>query len=471
MGDIDLWLKLTCDKRRGDKDGAQQGTPIFTEVRVEAERDYDRSLFSTPVRRLADKTQVFPLESHDSVRNRLTHSLEVSNLARSFGVRLVAHEKWDGQLARRVPAMLAAAGLCHDIGNPPFGHQGEFTIQSWFLDNKDKMLEGLSDAQQGDFLKFEGNAQTFRLLTRLQHPRVDNGLDLTWGTLASLTKYPCVAGSTSSSHIATKKHGIFLSEMDRAEAMWEQTGLGPGKRHPFAYVIEACDDICYAMIDAEDSIKKSIASIHDLLSYLEEHSESDETVQNLVEAGRRHFKNYRKIANISSQELNDVSVQRLRVDVIGKALDDAFSTFSSHRNELMNGSMSSELTKAGKCSQLVKVLKDFDRLHGYEHRPVKELELKGAQSLRAVLGVMSHAILAVEETFPNHKRKLSATDSYLYSRISEGYRRAYEQALASGNADLPRRYSSCQLLTDAVSGMTDGYLLRLVDELRHLDLL
>lgn len=471
MSDQDTWLRLTCDKRYGDRDNQTKspGKTPYPEVRIEAERDYDRSLFSTPVRRLADKTQVFPLEAHDSVRTRLTHSLEVSNLARSFGVRLVAEKQWTSELSRRVPAMLAAAGLCHDLGNPPFGHQGERAIQTWFERNP-TALEGVDDDHRKDFLKFEGNAQTFRLLTRLQHPRSEQGLDLTWGTLASLTKYPCFSSSTGKSLVATKKHGIFASEKERAERMWQETGLGQGQRHPFAYVVEACDDICYAMIDAEDSVKKSIASIHDLLSFLEEHAGGDTVITELVKAGRGYFKKYREIPAISSQELNDVSVQRLRVDVIGRALSDVFTTFQQYEPSLVNGSFSNDLV--GKCDSgpLIKQLKRFDRLHGYEYRPVKELELRGEQAIQTALETLSAAVFGVERLFPHHGKGLTASQSYLYSRISEGYRRAYEMALADESPSLPRRYFSCQLLTDAISGMTDTYLLRFVDELRELGL-
>ena len=180
--------------------------------RTEFERDYDRILFATPTRRLADKTQVFPMEENDSIRTRLTHSHEVSNLARSIGVRLAFehaeevfgtdHEKLN--VKRNVPSLLAAVGLAHDLGNPPFGHQGEIAMQQWFAE------KFANEGIDVDFSEFDGNAQTFRLLTRLQLLNDDFGLNLTVGTLAALIKYPSIYGSANKGGF--KKYGVFKSE-------------------------------------------------------------------------------------------------------------------------------------------------------------------------------------------------------------------------------------------------------------------
>ena len=250
------WIKLLNSERRKHAGNKQRSEPDETEERTEIERDYDRILFSTPVRRLADKTQVFPLERNDSVRNRLTHSHEVANLARSIGTSLV----WGHKVAddvkgskRDIPAMLAAVGLAHDLGNPPFGHQGEHAIQSWFkakAENEPRAFEGLNKAQKSDFFNFDGNAQTFRLVTRLQLVDHEYGLDLTYGTLAALLKYPCDASNVSKDNAATKKSGVFQSEKVIAEEVWKQTGLRLGQRHPLTYIMEACDDIAYSVFAA-----------------------------------------------------------------------------------------------------------------------------------------------------------------------------------------------------------------------------
>ena len=247
------WNKLLCSERR--KDNHDKPESMETGIgREEIERDYDRILFSAPTRRLADKTQVFPMEKNDSVRNRLTHSLEVSNLARSIGIRLAFNHRdpiWGNsadelKVERTVPALLAALGLAHDLGNPPFGHQGEKSIGQWF---RKKGIGGK------DFKNFDGNCQTFRLLARLQILNDDYGLNLTYATLAGMMKYP-VFSSTSCHRY--KKFGLFKSEKDVAGDVWNATGLDEGIRHPMAYVMEACDDIAYSVIDAEDTVKKTM---------------------------------------------------------------------------------------------------------------------------------------------------------------------------------------------------------------------
>jgi len=251
------WEKLLNNIRRKEIHGSQESMRTGVN-RTECERDYDRILFATPTRRLADKTQVFPMEENDSIRTRLTHSYEVCNLARSIGVRLAFEhaEKVFGSdheqlvVKRNVPSLLAAVGLAHDLGNPPFGHQGEIAMQQWFKENK----FGDNIKIEVDFLNFDGNAQAFRLLTRLQVLNDEFGLNLTLGTLAGLIKYPSIYGSTNKGGF--NKFGIFKSEKSIIQEVWENTGLNEGIRHPLAYVMEACDDIAYSIIDAEDTVKK-----------------------------------------------------------------------------------------------------------------------------------------------------------------------------------------------------------------------
>jgi dGTPase len=213
---IDWEPLLNEGRRKKESQSAAGATPKISraETRTEIERDFDRILFSTPVRRLADKTQVFPLDKNDSVRTRLTHSHEVSNLARSIGSALAFNFEIAASVEnskRNLPALLALTGLAHDLGNPPFGHQGEGAMQSWFTDNQDTVLEGLIDEQhRQDFLKFEGNAQGFRLLTRLQLINDDFGLDLTHASLTALMKYPTPSHQVDKNHVAKKKHGFLL---------------------------------------------------------------------------------------------------------------------------------------------------------------------------------------------------------------------------------------------------------------------
>lgn len=253
--------------------------------RTPHEKDYDRILFSSAVRRLSDKTQVFPLEENDSVRTRLTHSHEVANLARSIGLRAWnENEKIFGDhtdFQRTVAPLLAASGLAHDLGNPPFGHQGEAAISAWFVSRKDWIfdrkskgggdIEAVDAHYRNEFLKFDGNPQSIRLLTRLQTSKGEVGLDLTAAAILACMKYPVGANGVESSHPAKKKYGYFCSEKTVIDWAREETGLREGQRHPLSWITEAADDTAYSILDVEDSMKKGILSPDDLLTILSVH--------------------------------------------------------------------------------------------------------------------------------------------------------------------------------------------------------
>ncbi|WP_135005058.1 dGTP triphosphohydrolase, partial [Pseudomonas savastanoi] len=283
------WNLLLNEGRRKDRLKTKD-ISATANGRFEIERDYDRILFSAPTRRLADKTQVFPLDKNDSVRTRLTHSHEVATLARSIGLRLVYENialfksaKSAEFLQRSIPALLAAIGLVHDLGNPPFGHQGEYAIRNWFKKHEDEVFSGDSEAAR-DFLNFDGNAQTVRLVTKLQILNDQFGLNLTYATIAALIKYPV---STKSIHTDRwKKQGFFKSEEKIVDEVWGETGLSEGVRHPLTYIMEACDDIAYSVLDAEDTVKKGLASYYDLIRYLEKNCVDDEVAISVIASAR-----------------------------------------------------------------------------------------------------------------------------------------------------------------------------------------
>jgi len=477
----DQWNKLLCPGRRkseskkqspGETNGLKAEKPNV-EMRTEIERDYDRILFSTPVRRLADKTQVFPLEKNDSVRTRLTHSHEVSNLARSFGTALAFdHDiaKDVVKVQRNLPALLAAIGLCHDLGNPPFGHQGESAIQSWFADHKEVVLKPLEDNKQHvlDFEKFEGNAQSFRLITRLQLLYDDFGLDLTYATLAALMKYPVGSDKTNKGSAATKKYGFFASEQSIAERALEQTGLCVGKRHALAYVMEACDDIAYVVMDIEDAVKKGLASFSDLAAYLQHSAPDDEMVKKVVKESLEKHEEYRKSKYLlSPAELNDVSMQRFRVAAIGEMIRDATQTFVNHSAEFVDGTSTKGLMECSNAERLRKLLKDFGLKHAYTHRSVLTVELQGYNVLRSLMDMFWAAIVDREVCNEPGSSRRDPFTKFVYGRISENYRRVFENPSEDSKL-LPMRYRECQLLTDMVSGMTDSFAMDLCKELQSL---
>ncbi|MFZ6643448.1 dGTP triphosphohydrolase [Undibacterium sp. TC4M20W] len=467
------WDILLNTTRRKNQAEGKPRTPVPSEARTEIERDYDRILFSTPVRRLADKTQVFPLDKNDSVRTRLTHSHEVSNLARSIGTTLAFDKEIAGNqkhFFRNIPSLLASIGLVHDLGNPPFGHQGEAAIQSWFKDNENAVLnrdsDGLSLQQKLDFLKFEGNAQGFRLVTRLQLLNDSYGLNLTYATLSAMMKYPISSDKTDSDGAAAcKKHGFFYSEQSIAEEVQKSTGLEIGKRHPLAYVMEACDDIAYVVLDAEDAIKKGLASFSDLISYLKHHANGDEIVLSVTsDSLDRHGKFREQQPNLSPSELNDVSMQLFRVYSISKMIQGATTAFIENKDTFINGSQTKTLMKMSNGETLRKLLKDFSIKHAYNHRTVLELELEGYNVIRLLMDIFWLAISDIEDpSKPSSKRRHPFT-RYVYGRISENYRRIYEDT-TTVTSD---RYRECLLLTDMISGMTDSFALNLCKELSPL---
>ena len=465
------WSDLLNPRRRKDEARNEAGSEgASPEARTEAERDYDRILFSTPVRRLADKTQVFPLERNDSVRNRLTHSFEVSNLSRSVGTTLafnhdVASDEKDSR--RNIPAICAAIGLVHDLGNPPFGHQGESAIQRWFETNK-KVLDGLDPQQRADFQRFEGNAQAFRLVTRLQLLNDDFGLDLTYATLAAMMKYPTASNDLDKNLAAKKKHGFFFSEQTIAETVLAKCGLERGMRHPLAHVMEACDDIAYVVFDAEDAVKKGLASFSDLIAWLEHAGgDNDELISRVVSKGKEKHNQYRARGDLSPAELNDVSMQRFRVEAIGAMIREVTSHFVLRTEDLLKGEVARPLLEVSRAERLRKALKDFSFRHAYTHKSVLCVELNGFNVITGLMDMLWAAVIdRYEPSDPKSERKHPFT-RLVYGRISENYRRAFESP--TGDAiNLPLRYRECQLVTDMVAGMTDSFAIDLHRELVSL---
>ena len=450
------WEKLLCETRLKPKEEST-GTKGF---RTELERDYDRVLFAPPTRRLADKTQVFPLDPSDSVRSRLTHSYEVSNLARSIGVALAFEREYANrvfgdvqeelEVKRNVPALLAAIGLVHDWGNPPFGHQGEVAIGDWFKTHK-----GLKPHE--DFKNFDGNPQTFRLLTRLQILNDRFGLNLTCATLAAMLKYPYHVSSKGytkepkqGGHI---KFGFFESEKSTIRDVWRETGLSKGVRHPFAHIMNACDDMAYAVIDAEDIVKKRYASFHDLMGYLDRNKcdRISKLVKDKAERKNCEFKS----EDLNPEELDDMSMQLFRVFAIHDLVEAVTKCFVENINEIMDCNTNHQefdlIDKSG-AREFCDALKKFDKDHGYSNKQVLELELKGQNYISNTMNMLWEAI----------RDKDGAFSKFAWAVISENYKRVHK------DSEMDENYADCQLLSDFISGMTDKYLIKIHDQLTPL---
>ena len=423
-------------------------SPPYTDFRSRFEQDYGRAVFATPVRRLQDKAQVFPLEPIDAVRTRLTHSMEVSSVARSVTRKVLGELKddWlDENKRYDVETIAATCGLLHDIGNPPFGHFGEKAIRSWFKDSD--LLKKIPKEFALDFECFEGNAQTIRLVTRLQVLSDFRGLNLTAGTLSALLKYTATADSINSAKDAPQsqtKPGFFKAELPEISKVQKATGTG-SLRNPIAQLVEASDDLVYLTVDLEDAVKKNVVRWNDF----------EETLRGLAtdvfedvekfkeECGKLH----------TGASLGEAQAQFFRTAAIrcgAKAVSDCFV---SHYDQIMDGSWDRELLYVSDRGKFFEAIKDFSIKNIYNSKETVRLEVLGHNVLHDLLRLFSKAdIEAKPGTF---ERKL-------YDLLSRNYRSVYEQT----SSDLDPQYARALLLTDYICGMTDTFAVRL-----HRDLM
>jgi dGTPase len=424
---------------------------------------------------MADKTQVFPLDPDDSVRTRLTHSHEVANLAHSMGERLVRHEPriFGSDVAdAAAPTILAAIGLAHDLGNPPFGHKGEDAIRDWFKKHKE-IFVGLPDEACEDFVNFEGNAQTLRLVSHLQVSAGGVGLDLTAATLAALMKYTVSASDVEKRKpfrtALNKKPGYFKSETEIVDWIREKTGIASGERHPLTWLMEACDDIAYSILDIEDSIKKSIISPEDVRANLGRVSPSPQlsllmqTLNDDFDASHARGRE----AKMSEMQIAEIKTSYLRTRLIELLVTGAADEFLNNKKAIFARSHTGCLLESGTfASKICKALKDFALLHSYNHTSVLRVELQGAFAISRLMDWFWKAIVERQESADPASRRLGAFNVYVYDLISRNYRQEFETAVPT--VKLPQRYRELQLLADMVSGMTDGYAMALFRDLERL---
>ena len=430
------WNQLICDKRLGleEKHDGKAG------VRSDFERDYDRLVFSSPFRRLQNKTQVFPLPGSIFVHNRLTHSLEVScvgkSLANEIAERLYpkyATEPWRKKL-RDMGEIVAAACLAHDLGNPPFGHSGEKTIGAYFSEGQGQCLkDSLTPEQWADLTHFEGNANSFRTLVHQFNGRRPGGFAMTYSTLAAIVKYPY-----SSTYAGEKgKFGFFTTERADFEKIAAQLGLirldeGRYCRHPLVYLVEAADDICYQVMDIEDGHKLKIIS-------------TEETVDVLTaffdEERKQHI--HQMMAGVADP---NEKIVYLRSCVVGQLVQECAATFVEHEEEILNGTFEgslidhvSPLATAGyaRCSHLA-----FNKLYraGY----VVDVDLAGNRIINLLLEKLMDAVLHPERNY----------SQLLLNKFPQQY-----------DVHAPTLFEKIQVVLDHISAMTDVYALNLYRQL------
>lgn len=438
------WLQLLSEKRSG------KSTTIISEPSRSAfEQDYDRIIFSHPFRRLQDKTQVHPLPEQDFVHTRLTHSLEVSSVGRSLGKRV------GEEILKRYPklkdsytlydfgAIVAAASLAHDLGNPPFGHAGEDAISDFFKENSfgKTFKEKVSQAEWTDLTKFEGNAQGFRILNKNQF-----GLKLTYATLGAFTKYPCPAffPERNKSNRSQKKFGFFQSEKNTftevaAELQLIQTHETSWGRHPLAFLVEAADDICYSIIDLEDGCSLGLVSFDE--------------ARTLFEAILT--KNKSKLGKLDHLTSNHEKIGFLRALAISDLMDQCSTLFLDQEKNILDGkfdrALADECESSKAIGQIIKV--SVEKI--YKARSVVEIEASGHEVLPGLLEEFTNAGLHLMQKSNSRKyqnlQKLLPDD--IIQRISSEPHNYY----------LMLRY-----IIDFISGLTDKHALSLYRKIKGI---
>ena len=434
------WQQLISNKRFG----LEEIHEARKDDRSEFQRDFDRLIFSAPFRRLQNKTQVFPLPGSVFVHNRLTHSLEVSCVGRSLGDsianRLIAkHPELAGTHVSEIGAIVSAACLAHDLGNPPFGHSGEKAISTFFSEGKGLALKSqLSPMEWEDFTHFEGNANAFRLLTHQFQGRRKGGFVMTYSTLASIVKYPypsTLAGNKS-------KFGFFLSEEEDFRKIALELGIKrlskdnePAKyaRHPLVFLVEAADDICYQMMDIEDAYKLKLLTP----------KEAKELYQLYFDDKKKERVN--EVFNIVEDENEQIAY--LRATVIGILIKECTKVFMENEEAILDGSFEGALIKHispplnEAYNQCTKVA--VEKI--YRSRDVLDIELAGFHVISTLLELMIDAVQSPEKAY----------SELLINRVSSQY-----------DIHSPTLYGKIQAVLDYISGMTDVYALDLYRKIK-----
>lgn len=436
------WHQLLSNRRLGQDRQAHR-----KDDRTEFQRDYDRLIFSAPFRRLQNKTQVFPLPGSVFVHNRLTHSLEVSSVGRSLGndvsrQLLEVHPELGGTHFTELGSIVSAACLAHDLGNPPFGHSGERAIGTYFSEGEGLFLQDyvcpstgdrLTSEQWNDLIHFEGNANTFRLLTHHFKGRRQGGFVMTYSTLASIVKYPYSSDLSGNK----QKFGFFRSEVSDYCNIAEELGILKLKslensihyvRYPLVYLVEAADDICYEIMDIEDAHKLKILTTEEtrtsLLDFFDEHQ------------GPAIRERMLRLDDINEQ------IVYLRSCVINYLEQECVRAFVEHEGEILSGTFQGSLIRHicpraynayARCADLA------DRKI-YHCKDVVDVELAGFRVVTSLTDLFVKAVIRPEK----------AMSQLLINRVSSQY-----------EIDAPTLYGRLMAVLDYISGMTDVYALDL----------
>jgi len=441
------WNKLLSLKRFGDNN--ERLRKDQDETRLGFEVDYDRIIFSDSFRSLQDKTQVVPLSKTDFVHTRLTHSLEVSVVARSLG-RVVGEQVLEkhpelneqGYKMNDFGAIVATAALAHDIGNPPFGHNGEKAIGEYFENGKGlKYKRQLSSKEWQDLIDFEGNANGFKILTENKEG-AKGGLRLSYATLGTFIKYPKESlPKRPTNEIADKKYGVFQSDVPFFNELADELGLissGKGsdiayKRHPLAYLVEAADDICYTIIDFEDGINLGLIEEEFALEYL------IKLVKGTIDSKKYYQLKYKKDR-----------LSYLRALAIGTLINEAAAVFLENETAILEGKYPYSLLEKCKYEAQINDIIKISIEKVYRSREVIEKELVGYTIISKLLDVFLTAINN------KHENTLTNYDKLILLLLPE--------SLKEPN---PNQYLRTLSICGYVASLTDGFALQLYKKIKN----
>lgn len=473
------WERL-LSVQRSRQAGAAAKYKKSTDLRSEFEKDYHRIIGSASFRRLQDKTQVFPLDKSDFIRTRLTHSLEVSSFAKSLGQNIgeniLAFQRdphFTPRMKEDICSILQCAGLIHDIGNPPFGHFGEIAIREWFERNLEKyhfrgksVAEILTPQMKEDLYHFEGNAQAFRLVSKLHYLVDERGMNLTYALLGTIIKYPVssLEINPETGNIKDKKLGYYYADREGFREVQEATGTA-GKRHPLTFILEAADDIAYKTGDIEDAFVKGFISYQQLCEELEELQKNDGEAAEKggFDALKKLTSLYRRGKERGEKRPDEYAVKNWIVRVQGFLISCATFGFTENYKAIMDGSYEHDLFYGTFAEGLMDLLGDMAYRRVFTSPQIYEMEVKESVILTFLMDKFMGAVMKYE----NPDETTGTIDECLISFVSDNYKRAYHYH-SEGKSEEEKLYLRILLITDYICGMTDSYAKRLYQELNAM---
>lgn len=449
------------------------------------EKDYRKIINSAAFRRLQDKTQVFPLDKSDFVRTRLTHSLEVSAIAKQLGVmavnNLVKRKKkaYDPEETENIAAILQCAGLLHDLGNPPFGHFGETIIGDWFEENLchleycGKPLQGYLDlGMRKDLENFEGNAQALRILLK---SRYNAEVNISVAIISTLVKYPVDSLSFSAEHPDHKKHkvGVYLAEKETFESIacmvGTRDGSGQINRHPLTYLLEAADDIAYRTSDLQDAYKKKLFTLDAFIEFCQQECAAEKANGNSSEIfTNKIIKDLiLRRGKKPSPEADDRVFEEWLNSTRNWLMHSAAYGFSTNYNVIMKGEYKNNLFTGTNHSFTIELFQRVMKTFVFNSSGILKLELSAQSILSFLLKGFVHAVIYYDCDDKITGNKPTKADKKYLELLSVNYKEDYKKA-KTGNEKYDL-YLRLLMVTDYISGMTDTYARTLYRELSGIE--